>query len=101
MVRFKKIRPSRASLAVSIIWGSPIAANNRSAAFAYAIVSLRHNSRYSEIDISVSPRASNDRAKALNRESLYISVLLSESARSARYLRPDASTTTQSLSYDQ
>src|SRR5580704_7948641 len=72
MVLFKKIRPRRGSLAVSIIWGSPIAANSRSAALAYRIGSPRHDSRYSAIDISVSLRASNDLAKALNRESLYI-----------------------------
>src|SRR5579871_4667762 len=34
--------------------------------------SPRHDSRYSAIDMSLSLRASNDRAKALNRESLYI-----------------------------
>src|SRR5271168_2585903 len=72
MVRFKKIRPRRGSLAVSIIWGPPIAASSRSAEFAYRIGSPRHDSRYSAIDISLSLRASNDRAKALNRESLYI-----------------------------
>src|SRR5579863_7918854 len=72
MVRFKKMRPRRGSLAVSIIWGSPIAASSRSAEFAYRIGSPRHDSRYSDIDMSVSLRASNDRAKALNRESLYI-----------------------------
>src|SRR5450631_965930 len=72
MVRFKKIRPRRASLAVSIIWGSPIAANSRSAALAYRSGSPRHDSRYSAIDISVSLLASKDRAKALNRESLYM-----------------------------
>src|SRR5271154_3120230 len=72
MVRFKKIRPRRASLAVSIIWGSPIAANNRSAALAYLIGSLRHDSRYSAIDMSLWLRASKDRANALNRESLYM-----------------------------
>src|ERR1700761_2750685 len=72
MVRFKKIRPRRASLAVSIIVGSPIAANNRSGALAYRMGSVRHDSRYSAIDMSVWLRASNDRAKALNRESLYM-----------------------------
>src|SRR5665213_629626 len=72
MVRFKKIRPRRASLAVSIIVGSPIATSNRSAALAYRNGSPRHDSRYSAIDISVWLRASNDRAKALNRESLYM-----------------------------
>src|SRR5215471_13217670 len=72
MVRFRKIRPRRGSLAVSIIWGSPIAASSRSAEFAYRIGSLRHDSRYSAIDMSVWLRASNDRAKALNRESLYM-----------------------------
>src|SRR6185312_11389562 len=72
MVRFKKIRPRRASLAVSIIVGSPIAASNRSAALAYRIGSLRHDSRYSAIDMSVWLRASNDLAKALNKESLYM-----------------------------
>src|ERR1700684_694447 len=72
MVRFKKIRPRRASLAVSIIVASPIAASNRSAALAYRNGSLRHDSRYSAIDISVWLRASNDRATALNRESLYM-----------------------------
>src|ERR1700712_3197527 len=76
MVRFKKIRPRRGSLAVSIIWGSPIAASSRSAALAYRIGSPRHDSRYSAIDMSVSLRASNDRAKALNRESLYMILLL-------------------------
>src|SRR6201995_3900588 len=72
IVRFKKIRPRRGSLAVSIICGSPIAASSPSAAFAYRIGSPRHDSRYSAIDMSVSLRASNDLAKALNRESLYI-----------------------------
>src|SRR6185437_14212242 len=72
MVRFKKIRPRRGSLAVSIIVGSPIAANSRSAALEYRRGSLRHDSRYSAIDMSVWLRASNDRAKALNRESLYM-----------------------------
>src|SRR6202451_50805 len=72
MVLFKKIRPRRGSLAVSIICGCPLAASNRSAELAYRIGSPRHDSRYSAIDISVSLRASNDRAKALNRESLYI-----------------------------
>src|SRR5258708_30015463 len=76
MVLFKKIRPRRGSLAVSIICGSPIAANSRSAALAYRIGSPRHDSRYSAIDISVSFRASKDRAKALNRESLYMIPLL-------------------------
>src|ERR1700751_3342102 len=72
MVLFKKIRPRRGSLAVSIICGSPIAASNRSAAFAYFIGSLRHDSKYSAIDRSLWLRASKDRAKALNRESLYM-----------------------------
>src|SRR5579862_8156566 len=72
MVLFKKIRPRRGSLAVSIICGSPIAASSRSAELAYRIGSPRHDSRYSAIDMSVSLRASNDLAKALNRESLYI-----------------------------
>src|ERR1700761_6060087 len=72
MVRFKKIRPRRGSLAVSIIVGSPIAASNRSAALAYRNGSLRHDSRYSAIDMSVWLRASKDRANALNRESLYM-----------------------------
>src|ERR1700722_4081173 len=72
MVRFKKIRPRRGSLAVSIICGSPMAASSRSAEFAYLMGSPLHDSRYSAIDISLSLRASNDRAKALNRESLYI-----------------------------
>src|SRR5487761_2377682 len=76
MVRFKKIRPRRGSLAVSIIWGSPIAASSRSAALAYRIGSPRHDSRYSAIDMSVSLLASKDRAKALNRESLYMNPLL-------------------------
>src|ERR1700693_6582931 len=76
MVLFKKRRPRRGSLAVSIICGSPIAAKRRSAAFAYRIGSPRHDSRYSAIDMSVSLRASNDRAKALNRESLYMTPLL-------------------------
>src|ERR1700690_2887349 len=75
MVRFKKIRPRRGSLAVSIIWGSPIAASNRSAALAYRIGSLRHDSRYSAIDMSLWLRASKDLAKALNRESLYMTSL--------------------------
>src|SRR6516225_6125976 len=82
IVRFKKIRPRRGSLAVSIIWGSPIAASSRSAAFAYRIGSPRHDSRYSAIDMSVSLLASNDRAKALNRESLYMIPLLIRSAAS-------------------
>src|SRR5882757_3515827 len=72
IVRFKKIRPRRGSLAVSIISGSPIAANNLSAALAYFIGSPRHDSRYSAIDMSVSLRASKDLANALNRESLYM-----------------------------
>src|SRR3979411_3562751 len=80
MVLFKKIRPRRGSLAVSIICGSPIAANSRSAALAYRIGSPRHDSRYSAIDMSVSLRASKDRAKALNRESLYMIPLLIWSA---------------------
>src|SRR6202043_3694117 len=80
MVLFKKIRPRRGSLAVSIIWGSPIAASSRSAALAYRIGSPRHDSRYSAIDMSVSLRASKDRAKALNRESLYMNPLLIWSA---------------------
>src|ERR1700722_5584892 len=75
MVLFKKIRPRRGSLAVSIIWGSPIAAKSRSAALAYRIGSPRQDSRYSAIDISVSLRAPKDRAKALNRGSLYIILL--------------------------
>src|SRR3954451_16623096 len=50
-----------------------MAARTRSAAFAYRIGSPRHDSRYSAIGISVSLRASNDRANALNRESLYMS----------------------------
>src|SRR5262249_38113371 len=53
-------------------WGSPIAANNRSAELAYLIGSLRHDSRYSAIDMSLWLRASKDRANALNRESLYM-----------------------------
>src|SRR6267154_588064 len=80
MVLFKKMRPRRGSLAVSIIWGSPIAASSRSAELAYRIGSPRHDSRYSAIDISVSLRASKDRAKALNRESLYMIPLLIWSA---------------------
>src|SRR5467141_5402949 len=76
MVRFKKIRPRRGSLAVSIICGSPIAASSRSAALAYRIGSPRHDSRYSAIDMSVSLLASKDRAKALDRESLYMIPLL-------------------------
>src|ERR1700674_2234319 len=76
MVLFKKIRPRRGSLAVSIICGSPIAASSRSAALAYRIGSPRHDSRYSAIDMSVSLRASKERAKALNRESLYMILLL-------------------------
>src|SRR3984957_13926858 len=75
IVLFKKIRPRRGSLAVSIIWGSPIAASNRSAALAYRIGSLRHDSRYSAIDMSLWLLASNDLAKALNRESLYMTSL--------------------------
>src|SRR5438874_12264895 len=84
MVRFKKIRPRRASLAVSIIWGSPIAASRRSAALAYRIGSPRHDSRYSAIDMSVSLRTSKDRAKALNRESAYIIPLLKLLERAAK-----------------
>src|SRR3954464_12155024 len=80
MVRFKKIRPRRGSLAVSIIWGSPMAASRRSAALAYLMGSPRHDSRYSAIDMSVSLRASNVRANALNRESLYMIPLLVRSA---------------------
>src|ERR1700739_3551915 len=80
MVRFKKIRPRRGSLAVSIICGSPIAANSRSAELAYRIGSPRHDSRYSAIDMSVSLVASKDRANALNRESLYMIPLLIWSA---------------------
>src|SRR6202043_1377611 len=76
MVLFKKIRPRRGSLAVSIIWGSPIAASSRSAALAYRIGSPRHDSRYSAIDMSGSLLASKDRAKALNRESLPMIPLL-------------------------
>ena len=71
-VRFIKIRPRRGSLAVSTIWGSPIAASKRSAALAYRIGSPRHDSRYSAIDISTSDRASKLRANVLNRESLYM-----------------------------
>src|ERR1700685_2457903 len=87
MVLFKKIRPRRGSLAVSIICGSPIAASSRSAALAYRIGSPRHDSRYSAIDISVSLRASKERAKALNRESLYMIPLLigSPCCRNARH----------------
>src|ERR1700680_3967125 len=80
MVLFKKIRPRRGSLAVSIICGSPMAASSRSAAFAYRIGSPRHDSRYSAIDISVSLRASKDLAKALKSESLYMIPLLIRSA---------------------
>src|SRR5438552_7347922 len=80
MVRFKKIRPRRGSLAVSIICGSPIAASNRSAELAYFIGSSRHDSRYSAIDMSVSLRASYVRTNALNRESLYMISLLVLSA---------------------
>src|ERR1700721_174648 len=76
MVLFKKKPPRRGALAVSIIWGSPIAASSRSAALAYRIGSPRHDSRYSAIDISVSLLASKDLAKALNRESLYMTSLL-------------------------
>src|ERR1700674_5401483 len=76
MVLFKKIRPRRGSLAVSIICGSPIAASRRSGALAYRIGSPRHDSRYSAIDMSVSLRASKDRTNALNRESLYMISLL-------------------------
>src|SRR6202051_956991 len=76
MVLYKKRRPRRGSLAVSIICGSPIAASSRSAALAYRIGSPRHDSRYSAIDMSVSLRASKERAKALNRESLYMILLL-------------------------
>src|SRR5215831_11890298 len=72
MVRFKKIRPRRGSLAVSIVWGSPIAASSRSAEFAYLMGSLRHDSKYSAIDMSCWLLASNDLAKALNKESLYM-----------------------------
>src|SRR5229473_2337315 len=92
MVRFKKIRPRRGSLAVSIICGSPIAANSRSAALAYRIGSPRHDSRYSAIDVSVSLRASKDRANALNRESLYMISLLirSTAGRAAWFLAAEA-----------
>src|SRR6187399_1603853 len=90
MVRFKKIRPRRGSLAVSIIWGSPMAASRRSAALAYLMGSPRHDSRYSAIDMSVSLRASKVRANALNRESLYMIPLL---VRSAVLLIRDACTT--------
>ena len=72
IVRFKKIRLRRGSLAVSIIWGAPMAANRRSAALAYRIGSSRPDSKYSAIGTSVSRRASKERAKALNRESLYM-----------------------------
>src|SRR5438445_413099 len=90
MVRFKKIRPRRASLAVSIIWGSPIAASSRSAALAYRIGSPRQDSRYSAIDMSISLRASKDRANALNRESLYmISLLIGSTAGSAAWFQAD------------
>src|SRR3954471_15659192 len=83
MVRFKKIRPRRGSLAVSIVWGSPIAASSRSAAFAYFMGSLRHDSRYSAIDMSVWLLASNDLAKALNKESLYMIPLHGKCRRTA------------------
>src|SRR4030081_2266337 len=53
-----------------------MAASSRSAALAYRIGSPRHDSRYSAIDMSVSLRASKDRANALNRESLYMISLL-------------------------
>src|SRR5262245_478567 len=72
IVRFKKMRPRRGSLAVSISWGSPMAAKRRSAALAYRIGSPRQDSRYSAIDIVVSRRDSKERTKALNRESLYM-----------------------------
>src|SRR5215831_18423413 len=83
MVRFKKIRPRRGSLAVSIVWGSPIAASSRSAEFAYFMGSLRHDSKYSAIDMSCWLLASNDRAKALNKESLYMIPLRVSSATQA------------------
>src|SRR5947209_13088109 len=92
MVRFKKIRPRRGSLAVSIVWGSPIAASSRSAALAYFMGSLRHDSRYSAIDKSCWLLASNDRAKALNRESLYmIPLRVSSALKLKRKQLPDRS----------
>src|SRR5438445_13395544 len=61
-----------------------MAASSRSAALAYRIGSLRHDSRYSAIDMSVSLRTSKDRAKALNRESAYMIPLLKLLERAAK-----------------
>src|SRR5262245_5418545 len=52
-----------------------MAANMRSAALAYRMGSPRQDSRYSAIGMSVSRRASKERAKALNSESLYMNPL--------------------------
>src|SRR5882757_4403531 len=52
-----------------------MAARMRSAALAYRIGSPRQDSRYSAIGMSVSRRASKERAKALNSESLYMTPL--------------------------
>jgi hypothetical protein len=57
--------------------------SSRSAVFAYRIGSVRHDSRYSAIDISVWLRASNDLAKALNNESLYMIPLHGKCRRTA------------------
>src|SRR6516165_6962151 len=66
------MRPRRVSLAVSTICGSPIAASSRSVALAYRIGSVLQASRYSESDISLSRRDSNERMKALKMWSLNI-----------------------------
>ena len=58
---------------MSIIWGSPMADNMRSAALAY-LRSPRQDSKYSAIGMSVSRRASKERAKRVGTEkALYIS----------------------------
>ena len=72
MVLFRKIRPSRASFAVSMTSGSPIAASRRSVAFAQRNGSVLQASRYSESDISLSRRDSKERMKALKMWSLNI-----------------------------
>src|SRR5262245_10507344 len=53
-----------------------MAASIRSAALAYRIGSPRQDSRYSAIGMSVWRRASNERAKALKSESLYMASLV-------------------------
>ena len=50
----EKIRDNLGSDEVSIMAGSPIAASMRSAALAYAILSVLHKSKYSMSDISAS-----------------------------------------------